>query len=203
METVIWPKPKNKTVQTVLERLRTLYGLDLNYDEYIEWSARISVKEEGDNYFLIHSLFVKDVGTFFALYIKQTWVAVQRARGAKHIGKVLDPSVLDDFRDNKLHYRRPEGREVFHMARATAIARLDFEFFTIAEWIEFCERIRRWPDMPGVRKLVELGEGQEIWTVNKKGLFWIACIWDRNTKYITELLDREVLVEAGIDEIPD
>ena len=195
-----WPKATSPTLRRVTDQAREHYGIDLDYEKYLAWCDMISHHAEGDNYFKVHSLFSKwNGGPFFALYIDGQWVAVRRAKGAKHIGDVLEPAVLNEFRDTTLHYHRPEGREVLRRVKQTAQERLNWEHLLMSHWIEASERIRKFPKLPGVRKLGDR-DGQEVWAVNRRGLYWIACLWDPKSKYITEILDREPLYQAGILE---
>lgn len=200
---VTWPKPTNSTVLEIKQQAVSLYGLFMDYELYVELSELISKRTEGENYHKVHDCWTKENGKFFAVWLRDRWVACKRIPSCQFIKCLLPPNVLDEFRESKLHYREPEALAAFRNTRLTIIERRKWEFFSLKDWIEICERIRRAPEMPGVLKIGDQGE-HEVWAVCKKGMYWVALVWDVEKRLVIEGLGIEALLDAGMfPENPD
>jgi hypothetical protein len=191
----IWPGTKSKVFARVVEQAKLFYGRDFTHENFVDLNEKIRSRTVGTNYHEVHNFFSPEHRSFYAIWQEGTWVACKRNQ--THVCDLLPPAVLDEFRETKLHYREPHVLPYLRVCKANCVERFQWDGFNLAEWVQFSERIRNWDTQPGVLKVESRGD-VELWAVNKKGLYWFACLWDPKIKAIVEIEKSDVLYETGI-----
>jgi hypothetical protein len=201
MSTITTPGENSPTFKRVKEHARLFYGWILNYDDYVAICEKVATPRQGRNFFEVQVVGKSPIrdATSFAVWFNDQWVACLKPKSAYHVTHLQEPAVLDEFRASRLHYREPISRQGFKETRHTAQDFLGWEYYEYGEWIESCERIRRYETMPGVKYLENEGK-YEVWAVNKQGKWWHAFVWDRDRMVIIDIRDKEVLYKHKIIE---